>query len=304
MRVALTSLVAACSQPTSPSQPKQIPQLAVFDLAGDWRWLYRAEEAGTSRVEKEDWKLISDPAEPNRLVGRYIRTVDVASLDHAPFQCNERPAYRQRAIYDVVGTLVGNELVIEETGYRTEPSPCDHGFRHTGQYRAPINIQRLALTWDHGTETLWHVGNTGNALPDAPWPAAYVPTGTWRWSAESTDSVGNHRTETEWWEITRRNATQLDATYRRRVTIKSADGTAIACAGAPSWSFDDAYVLDGQKEEDHWHFHELAVEPGDHPCLRATPKRVLDEATAEQIGDYLVLEWRGKRHEILYRPSE
>ena len=50
------------------------------------------------------------------------------------------------------------------------------------------------------------------------------------------------------------------------------------------------------------HFHELAAEPGDHPCLRATPKRTLDEATAEQLGDYLILEWRGKRHEILYRP--
>ena len=85
--------------------------------------------------------------------------------------------------------------------------------------------------------------------------------------------------------------------------MRSTDGTPIACAGTPSWTFDDAYVLDGQKEEDHWHFHELAVEPGDHPCLRATPKRILDEATAEQIGDFFIFEWRGKRREILYRPE-
>ncbi|MFT3700407.1 MAG: hypothetical protein QM831_45095 [Kofleriaceae bacterium] len=304
MRVALISLLASCSSPASSTAPKQIPHLVVFDLVGDWRWLYRTEEAGTSRVEEENWRLISDPAAPGRLVGRYVRTVDVASLDHAPFQCNERPSYRQRAVYDVTGELVNDELVIKETGYRTEPSPCDHGFRHTGEYRAKINTQQLALKWDSGTETLWHVGNPDKGLPDPPWPTQYAPTGTWRWSANSTDNVGNLRTETEWWEITRRNDTQLDATYRRRVTIKSADGTVIACAGAPSWTFDDAYVLDGQKEEDHWHFHELAVEPGDHPCLRATPKRTLDEATAEQIGDYLVLEWRGKRHEILYRPGE
>ena len=40
-----------------------------------------------------------------------------------------------------------------------------------------------------------------------------------------------------------------------------------------------------------------------NPCLRATARRTLDEATAEQIGDFLVLEWRGKRREILYRPE-
>jgi len=39
------------------------------------------------------------------------------------------------------------------------------------------------------------------------------------------------------------------------------------------------------------------------PCLRTTPHRALDEATAEQIGDYLILAWRGKRRQILYRPS-
>ena len=61
--------------------------------------------------------------------------------------------------------------------------------------------------------------------------------------------------------------------------------------------------MTGQKEEEHWHFYERAVEPGDHPCLRATPKRNLDEATAEQIGDFFVLEWRGKRRQILYRPE-
>ena len=85
--------------------------------------------------------------------------------------------------------------------------------------------------------------------------------------------------------------------------VKSPDGSAIHCAGAPTWSFDDGYVLDGQREEEPWHFHELAAEPGDHACLKATPKRSLDEATAEQLGDYLVLEWRGKRRQVLYRPD-
>ena len=113
----------------------------------------------------------------------------------------------------------------------------------------------------------------------------------------------NLRDESEWWELTRRSADRIDATYRRRVTVRSPDGSNIACAGAPSWTFDDAYVLDGQREEEHWHFYELAADPGSHPCLAPTPKRSLDEATAEQIGDSLVLEWRGKRHQVLYRPE-
>jgi hypothetical protein len=223
------------------------------------------------------------------------------------FQCNERSAYRQRALFDVTVELVGNELVIKETGYQTEPSPCDHGFRHLAEYRAAPDPNRLALKWGQGeaagTETLWHVGKTTPTLPTAPWPATFAPTGPWRWSATSVDAAGNIHDELEWWEISKRTDTALDATYRRRVTVRSPDGRPIACANAPSWTFDDAYVLDGQKEEDHWHFHELAVEPGDHPCLRATPKRTLDEATAEQIGDYLVLEWRGKRHQTLYRAA-
>ena len=139
--------------------------------------------------------------------------------------------------------------------------------------------------------------------PAAPWPATYDPAGPWRWDATSYDDDGNIRDETEWWQITRRTDTRLDLTYRRRVTVRSPDGSPIACAGAPSWSFDDAYVLDGQKEEEHWHFYEKAADPGDHPCLKATPRRSLDEATAEQIGDFFVLEWRGKRREILYRPE-
>jgi hypothetical protein len=301
---------AACAQPAGSSRalPPAPIQVSMSELAGDWRWLYRTEERGTSRVEEEQWRLTSDPREPQRLTGRYIRTVEVASVDRAPFQCNERAAYRQRAIFDVVVEREGKGLVIKETGYQTEPSPCDHGFRHLDEYRAAeLDAGKLALKWgqgdDAGAQTLWHVGTAQRPQLEAPWAKAFAPMGAWRWSATSVDAVGNLHDETEWWEITRRTETQLDATYRRRVTVRSPDGKPIACANAPSWTFDDAYVLDGQKEEDHWHFHELAVEPGDHPCLRATPRRVLDEATAEQLGDYLVLEWRGKRHQTLYRAT-
>jgi hypothetical protein len=265
--------------------------------------MYHTEEAGTSRVEEEVWRLRPDPAAASRAVGRYVRSVEVRSLDHVPFRCNQRPWYRQRAVFEVVVTLDNRGFVVHETGYQTEPSPCDHGFRHAGDYHGELVSGRLVLSWPSGSESLWQIDDTVAPLPGPPWPQTFEPTGPWRWDATSWDDNGNIRDEHEWWEITRRTATRLDATYRRRVVVRSPNGAPIACAGASSWSFDDAFVLDGQKEEEHWHFYELAAEPGDHPCLRATSRRNLDEATAEQIGDFLVLEWRGKRRQILYRPE-
>jgi hypothetical protein len=309
----LPAMLAACEPPgrgtptTRPAPPGQ--QLVLLDLVGGWRWLYRTEEQGTARVEDERWRLRPDPEHAMQLVGRYVRTVEVRSLDRAPFQCNERPWYRQRALYDVTVALADEGVRVVETGYTTEPSPCDHGFRHVGEYHGDVTGDRMALHWGPnasatgGTQTLWQIDSAVQPLPDAPWPSSYDPAGAWRWDGTSYDEAGNLRDESEWWQITRRSETRLDLTYRRRVTVRSPTGAAIACANAPTWSFDDAYVLDGQKEEEHWHFHELAVEPGDHPCLRATPKRNLDEATAEQLGDFFVLEWRGKRHQILYRPE-
>jgi hypothetical protein len=301
----LVAAVAACQRPkaaaTASRPASAADQLTLFDLVGGWRWLHRADESGTSRIEDEQWRLGPDPSAPNRLVGRYVRTVEVRSTDRVPFACNQRPYYRQRAVYDVIAELAPEGLVVRETGYQAELTPCDHGFRHVVDYRAHPAGNRLVLRWDGGEQTLWQIDGELAALPEPPWQDPPDPYGPWRWQASYLDDEGHLREEIEWWEITRRTATRIDATYRRRVTVRSVDGSPIACAGAPTWSFDDAYVLDSQREEEHWHFYERGVEPGDHPCLRPTPRRTLDEATAEQLGDYLVLEWRGKRRQVLYR---
>lgn len=305
-RLAVAALFVACQRPggTSASHPtRPAQQISLLDLVGTYRWMLRTEEDGTSRVESEQWQLRSDPASPGQLAGRYLRSVEVRSTDGVPFQCNQRLYYRQRALFDVVAEVKGTDFVVRETAYAPEPSPCDHGFRHMSEYRIEPRGNRLVLRWDTGFQTLWQVDGANPPLAEAPWPATPEPTGPWRWQATSFDDDGNVRDEAEWWEITRRTDARLDATYRRRVVVRSPDGKPIACANAPSWTFDDAYVLAGQKEEEHWRFNELAVEPGDHACLRATPKRALDEATAEQIGDFIVLEWRGKRRQILHRPE-
>jgi len=302
-------LVAACAcQPagagtptTRPAPPPRIHLLT--DLVGGWRWLLRTGEAGTTRVESETWRLRPTPGVPTQLSGRYLREVEVRSDDRVPFACNQRPWYRQRALYDVTVQPTATGFAVRETDYQAEASPCDHGFRRLGGYAGDADGERFMLSWDGGSQTLWQTDTDLAELPVAPWPSAPELTGPWRWDATSYDDAGNLRDESEWWEITRRTQARLDLTYRRRVTVRSPDGSTIACAGGPTWSFDDAYVLEGEREEEHWHLHELAADPGEHPCLQATPRRSLDEATAEQIGDFLVLEWRGKRRQVLYRPE-
>jgi hypothetical protein len=299
--------VVACQPPgagTPTTRPAPPPRGALLtDLVGGWRWLWRTTEAGTTRVETEAWRLRPSFGVPTQLSGRYVRDVEVRSDDRVPFACNQRPWYRQRAMFDVTIAATASGFAVRETEYQAEPSPCDHGFRHLGTYTGELDGGRLTLRWDDGAQTLWQTDSDFTELPSSPWPATPELTGAWRWDATSYDDAGNLRDESEWWELTRRSDTRIDATYRRRVTVRSPDGEPLACAGAPSWSFDDGYVLDGQREEEHWHFYELAADPGVHPCLQATPRRSLDEATAEQIGDFLVLEWRGKRRQILYRPE-
>lgn len=298
--------LAGC-QPAGKGAPKTRPAAGSLfghgDLVGTWRWLLRTTADGATRVEDEVWRFRPVPGDPRRLAGRYLRTVEVRSDDQRPFQCNQRTRYRQRAVFEVEVELVAAGFEIRETEFRTEPSPCDHEFRRLASYRAELAPGRLALRWDGGAQTLHQIDDAHAALEDEPWAAAPEPYGAWRWEASSFDRHGNVYDEREWWELTRRSDTRLDATYRRRVTVRSPDGGTIACAGGPSWTYDDAYILDGQREDEHWHFYERAVEPGDHACLRASPRRALDEATAEQQGDYLVLEWRGKRRQVLYRPD-
>jgi|MudIll2142460700_1097286.scaffolds.fasta_scaffold02831_3 hypothetical protein len=297
-------VLAACQPPgagsptTRPAPPPQ--SFTLVDLVGGWRWMLRTTEVGTTRVEDERWRFRPVPNVPSKLVGRYVRDVEVRSDDRIIFQCNQRPWYRQRAVFDVEVDITKAGFAVRETEYHAEPSPCDHGFRKVGAYTAELAGERLDLRWPDGVQTLWRVDDDPGELPADPWSAAKIE-GSWRWDMTSFDDEGNVHDESEWWQITRRTETQLDLTYRRRVVVRSPDGKPIACAGTPSWSFDDAYVLDGQREEEHWHFYERATEPGDHPCLRVTPRRNLDEATAEQLGDYIVLEWRGKRRQVLYR---
>jgi hypothetical protein len=304
-RLVLVAL-AACAPPGSSRRAPLVEQDALIDMVGGWRWLHRTEESesGTVRLEDETWRL--HYTKDSHLAGQYLRTVEVRSTDRLGFACNQQPWYRQRAVFDVEIEADGaGGFVARETGYHVEPTPCDHEFRHVSTYEVVPRGNRLELHFDGGMQTLWQVDRSEGTI-DASWddaPPAATPSGAWRWQTRSYADELYLREEAEWWDITARGDDKLDGTYRRRVTVRSVDGAPIECAGAPSYSFDDAYVFTGQREEEHWRLVERAVDAGSHPCLAPTPGRNLDEATAQQIGDFVVIEWRGKRRQVLHRPD-
>ncbi|MCB9565521.1 MAG: hypothetical protein H6708_34480, partial [Kofleriaceae bacterium] len=292
--------------------PHPLDAVKLLRLVGPWRWLHAEREAGTLRIERERWlfdRTRADPATGHaRADGRYRRDVLVIALDGAPFLCNQQPFYLQSAVVDVTARVDdAGEVAIDEGDYQVAPSPCEPGFRHLGAYQARIHDRgmRVTLTWDGGDQTLDRLPDDaltaeGLALTPPPAPPAGLA-GAWHWRLVDRDGELDVREEDEAWEIAIAADGVAGATYRREVTIRSPDGAPIACAGAPSYSFVDRYVLRGRFDGEVLALEETAVEPGQHPCLAATPSRHLDTLTGELEGADLVLTWRGKRRQVLHR---
>jgi hypothetical protein len=318
-----------------PGSDRPSPFFAAFALYGTWQWSHAVDDPGLHRVERELWKWI--PAStPGVVYGQYLREVTVTS-DNLPFACNQDLQYTQRAWFEVEARAVtvtddapasgagarkkpkrSIKIEIVETSYRTEPSPCDHGFRKLGRYLVTTHGSggdRAVLSFPEGRQTLHRTSEAGGPLA-VPWerhPPALA--GPWRWSTQSVDEQGLWRTEDERWELAlsqagfdlgmgaaAEHAKIFDAVVTRRVRITSPDGSIIPCAGAPSYGFEDRYVLDGKRRGTLMALQETGVAAGEHPCLRARSERTLDTATLERLGDFLVLEWRGKRRQVLHRP--
>ena len=238
--------------------------------------------------------------------GRYRRDVAVVALDGTSFLCNQQPAYLQSAVFDVRVQVADGELVVDELGYRTAPSPCEPGFRRLGSYRATLDRPRIHLAWDGGEQTLQRVPDDSFAAGDLeltalPAELAARLTGSWHWSLRSYDDQHQVHEEEEAWELAVADDGTAGGTYVREVTVRSGDGADLACAGAPSWRFTDRYTLRGKVVDGILDLEEVAVDAGTHPCLAATPERHLDTATGVSIGEHLVLTWRGKRKQVLHR---
>jgi len=282
--------------PSGPGDPR-VPAT----LVGEWRWVQLTEDGSTRRTEDERWQFVPRPGSTSgAVIGRYLRDVTVQSTDGRPFDCNQSTEYHQRAMFDV--EVAGS--VIRETSYRAEPSPCDHGFRKLGQYTATVGEQRATLSWDGGVATLLRIGPPPPALAEPSWPGDHpIELGAWQWSASWLEPRGPRRTAAEDWEIANGPDGTLDATVVRTVETVDADGATIACAGSDRWTSTERIAVEIRRDGEILRLREVAVETTPHPCRKASPSRVLDDATAEQIGDSLVLEWRGDRRQVLIRPA-
>ena len=300
---ALLLAAVACGPAQRPPGSGALDPRTPASLVGEWRWVKLTEEAGTRRTEDERWQFI--PGGVGVVLGRYLRDVTVQSTDGMPFACNQATEYHQRAVFDVEVTAPTRGALVRETGYRAEPSPCDHGFRKLGQYAATVGEQQAVLRWDDGEATLLRTGPPPAALIAPSWTGDHPdPLGAWTWSATWLEPRGPRRTATEAWQIANGPDATLNATVVRTVETVDPDGATIACAGTDRWTSTERIALEGRPAEgDVLRFREVAVEATPHPCQRTSPNRILDDATLEQIGDFLVLEWRGDRRQVLARPA-
>ncbi len=304
--------LAGCTLPErEPGGASLRDQLAVTSLLGTWRWEHVVDDPGLRRLESEEWQFWPDGGRGATLAGRYRRALVVSSSGD-PFLCNGASRYEQRATFELVARAQGGELEIIETGYQAQPSPCDHGFRKLGRYRVKVTRGRALLLFEEGAQVLWRVEAQAPAPPLQPWPQdGGALAGAWRWSNVALDDQGLVQEEEERWELTGdaallppaslRDGDTFTASYTRRVTVRSPDGAELPCAGASAYGFEDRYVLEGKRRDGILLLRELAVAAGQHPCLRERQTRVLDTATVEVEGEHLVLEWRGKRRQLLRR---
>lgn len=276
---------------------------------GDWQSVSRGNQGNATILEQESWHIELDPTVAETLRGHYRRVVTFRNRDGALFACNQRTSYQQITTYTLTGRLDQVPLTLRETAFEVEPSPCEHAFRRLTAYQVSIVGPTLGLQFADGNQTLWPTnGQPFNATPYGNQALADGGEhgdgldGLWRNELTTVDERGDFRTETEAWQFTE-SAGQLGGTYRREVTVRSSDGAPFRCANAAQYSYHDVIEFTGHRQgaTQTYALREIAIAADRAPCLAPMPGRALDEATFEKRGNYLVIEWRGKRRQVLFR---
>lgn len=302
-RALLAAALAGCAAPPPASGVTIADATATRAMAGAWEWRLTTTADGVRTDEHERWEL-APSADWLTLTGRYQRTVVATATDGLPFPCLQRPTYALASTVAVTVTAAPGGAHVTETSYQAAPSPCDRGLRRLATYDAALDGDHLILRWDGGEATLTRAA----PAVAAPAPAlAPAPAGPWRWATTSWTADGRVQREDEAWELAVGADGALAGWYLRTVEVRDPRGEVIACAGAPGYRYVDRYLVRGRRQLDpdergDWRFDEIAVDAGTHPCLAASPTRALDGATADVIGDALVLTWRGARRQVLTRP--
>ena len=305
LRAAIGAGAACLLVSCTPSSPPLPPGAAPFDhvaaaagVAGDWRWAHDTAADGTRRHERERWHLERDGL--TRIRGHYLREVDVEieAQGGEVFACNQRPAYRQQAWFDIAGVVGPGGVQLDEVAYQATPSPCDPGLRQLGSYHVDLEATGRIVLVGAASVTRLLASTDGPVAPPPPPPPTID--GAWSWSGVSWTGDGLVQREAERWQLEVHD-TAVTGHYTRVVTLVRPDGVGLPCAGADRYQFVDEYQLTGTVTADGWRLREASFVAGSHPCLAGTPTRTVDEATAALDGEYLILSWRGPRKQVLAR---
>jgi hypothetical protein len=233
--------------------------------------------------------------------GRCERTVTFLALDGRPFACAQDLHYRLRAEYRFDAHLdPDGSLAVIEREYRAAPSPCDSGERRLTGYRGRLlHRDQLQLRWADGEQTLRRVHPPEPSPTDDATPQPIA--GAWRWSTRNRRDA-EVRVESEDWQLEHNPDTGvLTGAVERTVTVFEEDGARYPCSDDTLYRYRDRYTVRGVAGQAGVSLTETAVEPESHPCLESR-ERHLDAATGAIVGDYLVLTWRGGKHQVLHRP--
>ena len=290
--------VASCGHNTTRAQPRPDPEPTPdsSEIAGHWQWTHISERDQVRRVEQEHWHLTRSG---DTISGRYDREVNFLSLTDQPFRCSQTITYRMRTRFRVAGQITQGTLSLRETGYETEPSPCDRGLRTLGRYRGERTGIRLTLRWKDGEQILTRGTRTRSA--QAPFLPPLRVAGRWQWrNTNPATPHGMVRVEAEDWQLRELGGGTLGGQYRRSVTVINTHGKPFPCSGSARYHYTDEYEVKGLRRGNKLHLTEIAATPQKHPCLDYT-QRHLDAATGQITPQFLVLDWRG-RTQVMHRP--
>jgi len=132
-------------------QPRKPVGLSV-PVSGTWEWELRSIDAeGDERLEREEWHLTEGDA---GIRGYYDRTVKRVRGDGS-FTCNGEGRFETATRYTVVGQRFGEQLMLTETDYKSEPTKCDNALRRLDSYRGSVSDpESLVLSWGQGSQLL------------------------------------------------------------------------------------------------------------------------------------------------------
>lgn len=147
---ALVDMVGAAGD-SGPMVTRTAAQIST-PIDGTWAWELRSIDAsGDERLEHEEWHLTETA---DGIHGYYDRTVKRVRGE-GDYSCSQTPSYQTTTRYTVVGQRFGDRVMLTETNYQADKSPCDNALRRLDAYQGHVeDPDTLVLSWGPGNQLL------------------------------------------------------------------------------------------------------------------------------------------------------